>query len=69
MKRPVTIRAVGRRDTEVSGPGVFDALTELQIPRMRPRVKTGNVWLIPANRADDLLAWCDLRKIPVTVML
>lgn len=68
-RAPVTIAAVGRRDTAVKGKAVYTALAELNIPHMRPRIRSGDVWLIPSSRTEDLMAWCDHHKIPVTVTL
>jgi hypothetical protein len=67
--KPVTARAVGRHTVEVAGPDVYASITELGIPRMRPRGST-TAWLVSQDRAEQLLAHLERetgRRVEVTL--
>ncbi len=66
-RKPVTIRAVGRRSTQFEGPGVVQGCTDLRITKMRSRF--GGGWLVAQQHADDLMALLESRGFKVVIEL
>lgn len=70
-RKPVVVRAIGSRTTEVDGPGVFDVCADLNVPKTRPRDYGGGktCWWIPQDRADDVMAALEHRGFTIVVTL
>lgn len=57
-RRPVRVE-LSRRTAYLYGPGVHDALTTANVPKMRCAIR--RTWCCPLDRLDDVLAAIELQ--------